>query len=62
MGRGSQSTLKKSDRGSRMTWHEDDDLSSERSDTVNVVVLALRAENGLGKRYLNCNYIFLCLC
>ncbi|XP_028999555.1 myotubularin-related protein 13 isoform X2 [Betta splendens] len=27
MGRGSQSTLKKSDRGSRMTWHEDDDIS-----------------------------------
>lgn len=29
MGRGSQSTLKKNDRGSRMTWHEDDDISSE---------------------------------
>ncbi|CAG5856281.1 unnamed protein product [Menidia menidia] len=27
MGRGSQSTLKKSDRGSRMTWNEDDDVS-----------------------------------
>ncbi|KAF3832668.1 hypothetical protein F7725_026333 [Dissostichus mawsoni] len=27
MGRGSQTTLKKSDRGSRMTWHEDDDIS-----------------------------------
>uniref|UniRef100_A0A4W6E634 SET binding factor 2 n=1 Tax=Lates calcarifer TaxID=8187 RepID=A0A4W6E634_LATCA len=27
MGRGSQSTLKKNDRGSRMTWHEDDDIS-----------------------------------
>lgn len=31
MGRGSQSTLKKHDRGSRMTWHEDDDISSERN-------------------------------
>lgn len=30
MGRGSQTTLKKADRGSRMTWHEDDDISSER--------------------------------
>lgn len=29
MGRGSQTTLKKSDRGSR-TWHEEDDISSER--------------------------------
>lgn len=29
MGRGSQTTLKKNDRGSRMTWHEDDDISSE---------------------------------
>lgn len=29
MGRGSQATLKKSDRGSR-TWHEEDDISSER--------------------------------
>uniref|UniRef100_A0AAQ4RN63 SET binding factor 2 n=1 Tax=Gasterosteus aculeatus aculeatus TaxID=481459 RepID=A0AAQ4RN63_GASAC len=27
MGRGSQTTLKKNDRGSRMTWHEDDDVS-----------------------------------
>uniref|UniRef100_A0A673CXR3 SET binding factor 2 n=1 Tax=Sphaeramia orbicularis TaxID=375764 RepID=A0A673CXR3_9TELE len=27
MGRGSQSTLKKNDRGNRMTWHEDDDIS-----------------------------------
>uniref|UniRef100_A0A665UPM1 SET binding factor 2 n=1 Tax=Echeneis naucrates TaxID=173247 RepID=A0A665UPM1_ECHNA len=27
MGRGSQSTLKKNDKGSRMTWHEDDDIS-----------------------------------
>ncbi|XP_068197560.1 myotubularin-related protein 13 isoform X2 [Antennarius striatus] len=27
MGRGSQSSLKKNDRGSRMTWHEDDDIS-----------------------------------
>nr|XP_057944753.1 myotubularin-related protein 13 isoform X2 [Doryrhamphus excisus] len=27
MGRGSQTTLKRSDRGSRMTWHEDDDVS-----------------------------------
>uniref|UniRef100_A0A3Q3KJ03 SET binding factor 2 n=1 Tax=Monopterus albus TaxID=43700 RepID=A0A3Q3KJ03_MONAL len=27
MGRGSQSTLKKNDRGSRMTWNEDDDIS-----------------------------------
>ncbi|XP_023996594.1 myotubularin-related protein 13 [Salvelinus sp. IW2-2015] len=27
MGRQSQTTLKKNDRGSRMTWHEDDDLS-----------------------------------
>ncbi|XP_053269965.1 myotubularin-related protein 13 isoform X2 [Pleuronectes platessa] len=27
MGRGGQSTLKKNDRGSRMTWHEDDDIS-----------------------------------
>ncbi|XP_034052821.1 myotubularin-related protein 13 isoform X4 [Gymnodraco acuticeps] len=27
MGRSSQTTLKKSDRGSRMTWHEDDDIS-----------------------------------
>ncbi|KAG7483365.1 hypothetical protein JOB18_046697 [Solea senegalensis] len=27
MGRGSQSTLKKNERGSRMTWHEDDDIS-----------------------------------
>ncbi|KAE8297021.1 Myotubularin-related protein 13 SET-binding factor 2 [Larimichthys crocea] len=27
MGRGSQTTLKKNDRGSRMTWHEDDDIS-----------------------------------
>lgn len=31
MGRGSQTTLKKNDRGSRMTWHEDDDISSERN-------------------------------
>lgn len=29
MGRGSQTTLKKSDRGSR-TWHEEDDISSEK--------------------------------
>uniref|UniRef100_A0A7N9AVN0 SET binding factor 2 n=1 Tax=Mastacembelus armatus TaxID=205130 RepID=A0A7N9AVN0_9TELE len=29
MGRGSQSTLKKNDRGSRMTWHEDDDISEK---------------------------------
>uniref|UniRef100_A0A4W6E3P7 SET binding factor 2 n=1 Tax=Lates calcarifer TaxID=8187 RepID=A0A4W6E3P7_LATCA len=34
MGRGSQSTLKKNDRGSRMTWHEDDDISSEGNDTL----------------------------
>ncbi|XP_015238952.1 PREDICTED: myotubularin-related protein 13 isoform X1 [Cyprinodon variegatus] len=27
MGRGSQSSLKKMDRGSRTTWHEDDDIS-----------------------------------
>uniref|UniRef100_A0A4W5JRD4 SET binding factor 2 n=2 Tax=Hucho hucho TaxID=62062 RepID=A0A4W5JRD4_9TELE len=27
MGRQSQTTLKKNDRGSRMTWHEDDDMS-----------------------------------
>uniref|UniRef100_A0AAQ6A780 SET binding factor 2 n=1 Tax=Amphiprion ocellaris TaxID=80972 RepID=A0AAQ6A780_AMPOC len=27
MGRGSQASLKKNDRGSRMTWHEDDDIS-----------------------------------
>uniref|UniRef100_A0A669CCM5 SET binding factor 2 n=1 Tax=Oreochromis niloticus TaxID=8128 RepID=A0A669CCM5_ORENI len=27
MGRGSQPSLKKTDRGSRMTWHEDDDIS-----------------------------------
>ncbi|XP_067352560.1 myotubularin-related protein 13 isoform X2 [Channa argus] len=27
MGRGSQSTMKKNDRGSRMTWHEEDDIS-----------------------------------
>ncbi|PWA17155.1 hypothetical protein CCH79_00010373 [Gambusia affinis] len=27
MGRGSQSSLKKADRGSRMTWQEDDDIS-----------------------------------
>ncbi|KAM9825740.1 myotubularin-related protein 13 isoform 1-T1 [Syngnathus typhle] len=27
MGRGSQTTLKRNDRGSRMTWHEDDDVS-----------------------------------
>uniref|UniRef100_A0A3B5A7L6 SET binding factor 2 n=1 Tax=Stegastes partitus TaxID=144197 RepID=A0A3B5A7L6_9TELE len=27
MGRGNQTTLKKNDRGSRMTWHEDDDIS-----------------------------------
>ncbi|XP_054625818.1 myotubularin-related protein 13 isoform X4 [Dunckerocampus dactyliophorus] len=27
MGRGSQTTLKRSDRGNRMTWHEDDDVS-----------------------------------
>uniref|UniRef100_A0A8C7UE27 SET binding factor 2 n=1 Tax=Oncorhynchus mykiss TaxID=8022 RepID=A0A8C7UE27_ONCMY len=27
MGRQSQTTLKKNDRGSRMTWHEDDDIS-----------------------------------
>ncbi|XP_061606332.1 myotubularin-related protein 13 isoform X3 [Phyllopteryx taeniolatus] len=27
MGRGSQTTLKRNDRGSRMTWHEDDDIS-----------------------------------
>uniref|UniRef100_A0A3Q3GT22 SET binding factor 2 n=1 Tax=Labrus bergylta TaxID=56723 RepID=A0A3Q3GT22_9LABR len=27
MGRGSQTTLKKNDRGSRMIWHEDDDIS-----------------------------------
>ncbi|KAM6943239.1 myotubularin-related protein 13 isoform 2-T2 [Xenentodon cancila] len=27
MGRGSQSTLKKTDRSSRSTWHEDDDIS-----------------------------------
>ncbi|XP_006780234.1 myotubularin-related protein 13 isoform X2 [Neolamprologus brichardi] len=27
MGRGSQPSLKKNDRGSRMTWHEDDDIS-----------------------------------
>lgn len=27
MGRGGQTTLKKNDRGSRMTWHEDDDIS-----------------------------------
>lgn len=33
MGRSSQSSLKKIDRGSRMTWHEDDDISSERSET-----------------------------
>lgn len=33
MGRGSQTTLKKNDRGSRMTWHEDDDISSETNDT-----------------------------
>uniref|UniRef100_A0A673CZA4 SET binding factor 2 n=1 Tax=Sphaeramia orbicularis TaxID=375764 RepID=A0A673CZA4_9TELE len=32
MGRGSQSTLKKNDRGNRMTWHEDDDISSERNE------------------------------
>lgn len=31
MGRGNQTTLKKNDRGSRMTWHEDDDISSERN-------------------------------
>lgn len=30
MGRGSQPSLKKNDRGSRMTWHEDDDISSEK--------------------------------
>lgn len=29
MGRGGQNTLKKNERGSRMTWHEDDDISSE---------------------------------
>uniref|UniRef100_A0A668AJZ3 SET binding factor 2 n=1 Tax=Myripristis murdjan TaxID=586833 RepID=A0A668AJZ3_9TELE len=29
MGRGGQTTLKKNERGSRMTWHEDDDISSE---------------------------------
>lgn len=34
MGRGGQSTLKKNDRGSRMTWNEDDDISSEREDTL----------------------------
>lgn len=34
MGRGSQSTLKKNDRGSRMTWHEDDDISGERNEAV----------------------------
>lgn len=33
MGRGSQPSLKKNDRGSRMTWHEDDDISSERNET-----------------------------
>uniref|UniRef100_A0A668AAX8 SET binding factor 2 n=1 Tax=Myripristis murdjan TaxID=586833 RepID=A0A668AAX8_9TELE len=27
MGRGGQTTLKKNERGSRMTWHEDDDIS-----------------------------------
>lgn len=27
MGRQSQTTLKKNDRASRMTWHEDDDIS-----------------------------------
>ncbi|XP_008335218.1 myotubularin-related protein 13 isoform X2 [Cynoglossus semilaevis] len=27
MGRGGQNTLKKNERGSRMTWHEDDDIS-----------------------------------
>uniref|UniRef100_A0A8C5AKR1 SET binding factor 2 n=1 Tax=Gadus morhua TaxID=8049 RepID=A0A8C5AKR1_GADMO len=29
MGRGGQTTLKKSERGSRMTWNDDDDISSE---------------------------------
>ena len=42
MGRGSQTTLKKSDRGSRMTWHEDDDISSERKDTF----IMVRSEMG----------------
>lgn len=36
MGRGSQSSLKKNDRGSRMTWHEDDDISSERNKKLRI--------------------------
>lgn len=36
MGRGSQSTLKKNDRGSRMTWHEDDDISSEKNKKLRI--------------------------
>lgn len=37
MGRGSQSTLKKTDRGNRATWHEDDDISSETVTKTNWV-------------------------
>lgn len=37
MGRGSQATLKKSDRGSR-TWHEEDDISSERKQELGCFV------------------------
>ena len=34
MGRGGQTTLKKSERGSRMTWNDDDDMSSEFGNAV----------------------------
>lgn len=53
MGRGSQSTLKKNDRGSRMTWHDDDDISSKRNETF-----ARDGLEGDGKQNLN----YLCMC
>ena len=53
MGRGSQTTLKKNDRGSRMTWHEDDDISSERNDAAHVGCL-----QDINSRYSS----MLCVC
>lgn len=47
MGRGSQSSLKKADRGSR-TWQDDDDISSEKVDFIKCIEINVERGGRLG--------------
>lgn len=59
MGRGSQSSLKKMDRGSRTTWHEDDDISSERKNVSTCESINVERRGKKKKTFLDVTQIFV---